>query len=102
MYPAIEIIHIAGIVLLVGPAFMFDLRLLGFGQGISIDVLAKFLLSWSRRGLLFIIPSGILLFITNAQTLAYDPVFWIKMGLLFVAALNALTFHHWKLRLVSS
>ena len=102
MYPALEIVHIIGIVLLVGPALMFDLRLLGFGKHISIDVLAKFLLSWSRRGLIFIIPSGILLFITNAQTLAYDPVFGIKMGLIVVAGLNALTFHSYKLRLVSS
>ena len=43
MYPALEIVHIIGIVLLVGPALMFDLRLLGFGKHISIDVLAKFL-----------------------------------------------------------
>lgn len=32
LYPALEILHITGIVLLVGPAFMFDLRLLGFSK----------------------------------------------------------------------
>ncbi len=29
LYPGLETVHIIGIVLLVGPAFMFDLRLLG-------------------------------------------------------------------------
>jgi hypothetical protein len=102
LYPALEIVHISGIVLLVGPAFMFDLRLLGFAQKISVDVLGRFLLSWSRRALLLIIPSGILLFSTNATTLGYDPVFWIKMGLLVIAGLNALAFHRYTLRIVSS
>ena len=93
MYPALEIVHITGIVFLVGPALMFDLRLLGLAGNLPIQVLAKDLLSWSRRGLILVIPSGVLLFITNAATLAYDPVFWIKMVLLMIAALNALTFH---------
>lgn len=93
LYPALEIIHISGIVLLVGPALMFDLRLLGFAKGISVRALADHLLSWSRRSLLLVIPSGVLLFITNAETLGYDPVFWIKMILLVVAGLNAFLFH---------
>ncbi len=93
LYPVLEILHIAGIVLLVGPAFMFDLRLLGFSKNVSVWALAGYLLSWSKRGLLLIIPSGILLFITNAATLGYDPVFWLKMLLLAVAGVNALIFH---------
>ena len=101
LYPALEVVHIAGIVLLVGPAFMFDLRLLGFGKKIPVDLLARFLLSWSRKGLLLIIPSGIFLFITNATTLAYDPVFLVKMILLVVAGLNALTFHRYTLQLIT-
>jgi hypothetical protein len=93
LYPALEILHISGIVLLVGPAFMFDLRLLGVSKNLSVSALAGYLLSWSRRGLFLIIPSGILLFITNAATLGYDPVFWLKMILLAVAGINALIFH---------
>jgi hypothetical protein len=93
LYPALEIVHIAGIVLLVGPAFMFDLRLLGFSKNLSVSALSHYLLSWSKRGLLLIIPSGILLFITNAATLGYDPVFWLKMILLAVGSINALIFH---------
>lgn len=93
MYPALEILHIVGIVLLVGPAFMFDLRLLGFAKKLSISALATYLLSWSRRGLILIVPSGLLLFTTNAITLGHDPVFWLKMALLILAGFNALIFH---------
>lgn len=92
-YPALEIVHIVGIVALVGAAFMFDLRLLGVSKSVPLPVLASHMLPWSARGLLLIVPSGILLFITNANALAIDPTFWLKMALLVVAALNALVFH---------
>ncbi len=99
LYPTLEIIHIAGIVLLVGPAIMFDLSLLGFSKNVSVVNLSQYLLPWSRRGLLLIIPSGILLFITNAATLFYSPVFIIKMLLLVVAGVNAFIFHRFFIQL---
>lgn len=92
LYPCLEVVHITGIVLLVGAAFMFDLRLLGFSKHLPVDGLGRHLLSWSVRGLLLVIPSGILLFMTNAGTLGYDPVFRIKLILLVLAACNALLF----------
>ena len=102
LYPGLEIVHISGIVLLVGPAVMFDLRLLGFGQKLSIPMLASYLLRWSRRGLVVAIASGLFLFITNATTLAIDPVFWTKMLLLIIAGLNALFFHRFTLPVIAS
>lgn len=93
LYPFLEIIHIVGIVLLVGPAFMFDLRLLGFSKHLPVKALERHLLPWSVRGALLVVPSGFLLFITNAGTLGYDPVFWTKMALLILAASNGLIFH---------
>ena len=93
LYPALEIVHILGIVILVGAALMFDLRLLGFSKNLPVSGLSRHLLPWSQRGLLLIVPSGILLFITNAKTLAYDPTFWLKMVLLIIAGLNVFVFH---------
>lgn len=93
LYPALEIAHILGIVLLVGASFMFDLRLLGFSKNLPLNGLSRHLLPWSERGLFLIVPSGLLLFITNAKTLALDPVFWIKLLLLLVAGLNVFVFH---------
>lgn len=97
LYPFLEIIHIIGIVLLVGAAFLFDLRLLGFSKQLPIDSLERHLWWWSIRGSLLVVPSGLMLFITNASTLGYDPVFRTKMILLLTALCNALLFH----RLVS-
>jgi hypothetical protein len=93
LYPALEIIHITGIVLLVGAAFMFDLRLLGFSPNLPVLDLAEHLLSWSKRGLILVVPSGILLFITNADSIGTDPTFWLKMLLLACGGFNALAFH---------
>lgn len=98
LYPILEIIHLVGIVMLVGAAFMFDLRLLGFSTRLPLTALSHYLLPWSQRGLLLIVPSGILLFITNATTLGTDPTFWCKMILLGIAALNVLLFHRLLLR----
>ncbi|MDX5422062.1 MAG: hypothetical protein LPK14_07405 [Hymenobacteraceae bacterium] len=89
LYPALEIVHIVGIVLLVGAAFLFDLRLLGFSPAIPVKALAQHLLPWSRRGLYLILPSGILLFSTNAVALSVDPVFHVKMIALGAGLVNA-------------
>lgn len=101
LYPILEIVHITGIALLVGPAIMFDLRLLGFSKNLPVLSLARHLLPWSQRGLLLIVPSGLLLFITNAVTLWYDPVFLIKMLLLVIAGFNAFVFHRFTFRSVT-
>jgi hypothetical protein len=102
LYPALEVVHIVGIVLLAGSAFMFDLRLLGFARELPVKALANHLLSWSRRGLLLVIPSGLSLFITDALELGYDPTFWLKMTLLVLAGLNALAFHKYTFPSVSA
>lgn len=93
LYPVLEIVHILGIVFLVGAAFLFDLRLLGFSPSLPVNALSKYLLPWSQRGLILIIPSGLLLFITNAQALGFDPVFWTKVMLIVFAGLNVFVFH---------
>lgn len=93
LYPALEIVHIIGIVLLVGAAFLFDLRILGFSKHIPVSALEKHLLSWAQRASILVIPSGFLLFITNAMALAHNPVFHTKLILIAVAAVNALVFH---------
>ncbi|GAB3333653.1 hypothetical protein GCM10027299_41390 [Larkinella ripae] len=93
LYPGLEIVHIVGIVLLVGGAFVFDFRLLGFSTKIAVQDLATHVLPWSRRGLLLVVPSGILLFTTNAESLGNDPTFWLKLLLIAVAGVNVAIFH---------
>jgi hypothetical protein len=93
LYPFIEIIHIFGIVLVAGGAIFFDLHLLSLKNPLVADRRPFRLLTWSKRGLLIAIPSGLLLFSTNATSLAVDPVFWTKLSLLLLAAVNAWIFH---------
>lgn len=91
LYPFIEIIHIFGIVLVAGGAVMFDLQLLSANRKPFAE--NRYLLSWSKRGLIIAIPSGLLLFTTNAMALSQDPVFGLKLFLLLLAAVNAWIFH---------
>ncbi|PRY10127.1 hypothetical protein CLV24_11544 [Pontibacter ummariensis] len=95
LYPFLEIVHILGIVLLVGAAFLFDMRLLGFSRKLPVPELACYLLPWSRRGLYLIVPSGILLFSTNAVALAADTMFQIKLIGLVAGGVNAGLFHRY-------
>lgn len=93
LYPAVEVVHLAGIALLVGGAALFDLRLLGLGRALPIGALAAHLLRWSRRALALVLPSGALLFSAHAVELSRNPAFRLKLVLLAGAGLNALLFH---------
>jgi hypothetical protein len=92
-YPFIEIIHIFGIVLVAGAAGLFDLLVLFYSKKIAAEGTAYLLLTWSKRGLILVVPSGILLFITNAKALGYDATFHLKLILLALAGINAWIFH---------
>lgn len=94
-YPAIETAHILGFTVLVGSTFMFDLRLLGFVPSLSVTAAAHHLLRWSRLSLLVVVPTGLILFMTQAAETWANAAFRVKLLLLGVAALNALAFHLW-------
>ena len=102
LYPVIEIIHIIGFVFLAGSAFLFDFRLLGISGRIPVTDLARHLLPWSRRSLLLVLPSGILLFMTQATSLAYNKIFWTKLILITLAFINAGYFHRYTFRSVET
>ena len=93
LFPAIEIIHIIGFIFLVGSAFLFDLRLLGVARKLSVKDVADYVLPWSRRSLIVVIPTGLLLFITQAKALSTNSVFGLKLILILLAFTNAGIFH---------
>lgn len=93
LYPAVEIVHIFGFVILVGSVVMFDLRVLGLSRQISVRALAKHLLPWSLAALVLIIPSGLLMFSAHAGDFLGNRAFQIKMALLLTAGINAAIFH---------
>jgi hypothetical protein len=93
LYPAVEILHICGFVILVGAAIMFDLRLLGLSRGLSVRGLAWHLLPWSVAALLVIVPTGLLMFSAHAGEFVDNRAFLLKLLLLMLAATNAAAFH---------
>jgi hypothetical protein len=102
LYPTVEIVHIGGIVLLVGAAAMFDLRLLGLSRRLPVADMARHLLPWARLGLGVMALSGTTMFAAHATEFATNPAFRLKLGLITLACLNAAVFHRWPFRAVSA
>ena len=101
LYPAVEIVHIVGIVALVGAAAMFDLRLLGLSRRLPVRAMAAHLLPWARVGLALVVPTGAMMFVAHANEMAENPAFRLKLILITAALANAAAFHHWPFRGVS-
>ena len=101
LFPFIETLHIIGFVFLTGSAFLFDLRLLGVARSIPVSSVAGYVLPWSRRSLLVVIPTGLLLFISQANSMIHNPVFITKLILIVVALVNAGVFHYFVFSSVS-
>jgi hypothetical protein len=93
LYPAVEVVHIVGFVILVGSIVMFDLRVLGLSKGVPVRALARHLLPWSVGALLLIVPTGLLMFAAHAGDFLGNRAFQVKMALLLTAGMNAAFFH---------
>lgn len=94
IYPVLESLHIVGIGLLIGPAFTFDLRLMGVGHRLlSVTTAARGLLRVSHVGFVIAIGSGIAMLSAQATMVAASAAAPWKFGLLFLACLNVVVFH---------
>jgi hypothetical protein len=92
LYPAVEILHIWGFVMLVGSVAMLDLRLLGLSRRMSVRLLARHLLPWTWGALLLIVPTGLMMFVTHAGDFISNRAFVLKLLLIFAAGINAAAF----------
>ncbi len=94
MYPVLESSHILGIAVLIGPAFAFDLRLLGVGRHlVPVTTAARYLLPVCHVGLAVAIATGVALLSAQAVVVAASGAAPWKLGLLLLAGLNVLIFH---------
>ena len=93
LYPVVEVVHIVGLSVMVGSVAMFDLRVLGFGRAVGVQAAGSMLLPWSAISLLAIVPAGLLLFSAHPKELALNQVFQLKLLLIALAGMNALSFH---------
>ena len=92
-YPALEIVHIVGIALLVGNLVLLELRVFGRGAALPVADLARLSLALSLCGFAVVAASGVLMFSTQPQELLANRAFTLKMGLIVLAAGNAVAFH---------
>ena len=93
LYPAAEVLHIMGFVLLVGSIAALDLRILGLGQTIAIQPLARLLLPLSRFGFIVAAGMGFLLFSADAAHVVRNPAFQAKLLLIAAALINVAIAH---------
>lgn len=92
LFPAIECVHLLGLVMLGGSVLMVDLRLLGVGlreQPIAHVADAGHRLL--TTGLIIMLATGIPLFLSEAIKCYYSPSFWVKILTLLPAIAFALT-----------
>jgi hypothetical protein len=95
LYPAANVAHLAGLVLLVGAIGVLDLRVAGLGRTIPLAPLSRFLTPFAAAGLVLAAASGALLFSADAGPLVRSNVFLLKLTLAAVALVNALVFRRW-------
>lgn len=93
LYPAVEILHIIGFVVLVGSMIALDLRLLGLARAIPIQPMAQLLLPMSRVGFVLAISMGFLLFSADASHVVRNPAFQSKLLLIAAALANVVIAH---------
>ncbi len=92
-YPLLESVHLIGLAFVVGAVAMLDLRLVGFSKALPVRGLAGHVLPWVRLAFILVAISGFLLYMSDAEYYTFKPVFWVKIGLIVIAGLNAFLFH---------
>jgi hypothetical protein len=92
LYPAVNVLHLTGLVLLVGCIGVLDLRTAGLGRRIPLQALSRFLTPPAIAGLLLMTISGLLLFSADAGPLVRSPLFGVKLALIALGLCNAALF----------
>lgn len=93
LYPAVEVLHILGFILLVGSIVGFDLRLLGLSPRLAAHTYARHAVPLAMLGFFIAAPTGIALFSTEATHIAVNPAFQVKLACVAIGLANAGLFH---------
>jgi Family of unknown function (DUF6644) len=92
-FPAIEMVHLFGIVTLLGTMLAFDLRLMDVWlRRWPVSLLMRRLLPWTWTAFVVMVCSGTALFISDPVRFFYNPSFRVKLVLIALAGVNALVF----------
>jgi uncharacterized membrane protein len=91
-WPFVETLHFLGLSLLIGTVGLFDLRLLGLAQHISIHSLHK-LVPWGVVGYLMNLITGIMFVSSAPDQYLHNPAFISKLSFMGVAGINMILFY---------
>lgn len=91
-YPIANLIHLLGLVMLVGGIGIVDLRLAGAFRSLPAAALSRALTPVAIVGLLLMIPSGFTMFAADAESMAASATFQRKLVLIALALANAVLF----------
>jgi len=92
-YPLANLIHLLGLVMLVGAVGILDLRLAGVFRALPAAALSRALTPLAAVGLLLLIPSGFVMFAADAGPLLRSDLFRWKLLLIALAVVNLSGFH---------
>lgn len=93
LYPIANLVHLLGLILLIGGIGMVDLRLLGFARALPLEPLSRFMTPLAVVGLGLFVVSGLVVFSADAGPLAQNSIFLWKMAGLILGLANALAFN---------
>lgn len=101
-YPVANLIHLLGLVMLIGGIGVVDLRLAGAFRRLPVEALWRCLPPVAIAGLLLLVPAGFVMFAADASSLVVLTVFRWKVALIALALVNAGAYHAlWRRRLAS-
>ncbi|MGE0623318.1 MAG: hypothetical protein AB7I04_24730 [Pseudomonadales bacterium] len=89
LFPLLESVHVAALVLMLGSLLMVDLRLLGVaGLAYEADAMAAGMLPWVWLGFAAAVLTGAGMFVSRPSAYAANPAFQVKLVLLGLVGLN--------------
>lgn len=91
-YPVANVLHLLGLVLLIGPIVLLDLRLLGWGRDLSLPAVSRALTGFAIAGLVLLAVAGFAMFAADAAPLLRNGIMQAKLCAIALGLLNAVAF----------
>lgn len=91
VWPTLEMIHFAGVCMLLGSLLIIDLSVIGFARGISLRLVDKFIIV-TLLGFALNVITGALFVVGDPARYFHNIAFMLKILLIMFAGFNALYF----------
>lgn len=92
LWPLCETLHFIGMALLIGIVGLLDLRMIGFFKGLPVAPLER-LIPWGVLGFAINLITGFLFFAGDPPQYIHNVAFWLKLGFIAAAGVNAIAFY---------